>query len=106
MKILANIERRNAEKMVIKINILLAEYEIFYHNFKKINKKNKTTEFFDLNKKIEAIYNNLFVKIDEIAERILTVECAPLESYNNYLMTMRCNKKKLEIVKPMPLNLF
>lgn len=35
--------------------------------------------------KFEELYNDFFVKIDEIAERILTIGHQPLHSYTDYL---------------------
>jgi starvation-inducible DNA-binding protein len=42
----------------------------------------KVKEFFGLHIKFEEIYNALVLQIDEIAERILTLEGTPIHSYS------------------------
>ena len=49
----------------------------------KINIKGE--KFFELHLKFEELYNNLVLKIDEVAERILTLAHSPLHSYTDYL---------------------
>ncbi|HEY1038177.1 MAG TPA: ferritin-like domain-containing protein, partial [Bacteroidia bacterium] len=44
-------------------------------------------KFFELHLKFEELYNNLQLKIDEIAERILTLGNIPMHSYSEYLKT-------------------
>ena len=40
--------------------------------------------FFELHLKFEELYNDLVLKIDEIAERILTLGHAPVHTYSDY----------------------
>ncbi|MCX9458770.1 DNA starvation/stationary phase protection protein, partial [Vibrio cholerae] len=42
-------------------------------------------QFFQLHVKFEEMYNDLLLKVDEIAERILTVEAQPLHTFSDYL---------------------
>ncbi|ALB23893.1 Dps family protein [Piscirickettsia salmonis] len=42
-------------------------------------------QFFELHAKFEEIYNNLLTKVDEIAERILTLGESPVHAYSIYL---------------------
>ena len=42
-------------------------------------------KFFELHDKFEELYTDALVKIDEIAERILTMGYSPLRSYTTYL---------------------
>ena len=37
--------------------------------------------------KFEELYNNIFLKIDEVAERVLTLGYTPLHTYQDYLST-------------------
>ena len=41
--------------------------------------------FFELHVKFEELYNDGAIKIDEVAERILTIEATPLHSFTDYL---------------------
>jgi starvation-inducible DNA-binding protein len=47
-----------------------------------------------LHDKFEELYNDAFVKIDEIAERILTLEGEPLHTYTDYLKTTEISEAK------------
>ncbi len=42
-------------------------------------------KFFELHLKFEELYDNLVIKIDEIAERILTLQGAPMHTFSEYL---------------------
>lgn len=43
--------------------------------------------FFDLHEKFEELYNDARIKIDEIAERILTLRFHPMNKLEDYLKT-------------------
>ncbi len=68
-----------------KLNQLLANYQIFYINTRGFHWNIKGEKFFELHAKFEELYNDHFIKIDEIAERILTLGQTPLHSYQDYL---------------------
>lgn len=44
----------------------------------------KGDKFFELHVKFEELYNDLLLKIDEIAERILTLGHTPIHNYSEY----------------------
>jgi starvation-inducible DNA-binding protein len=44
----------------------------------------KGEKFFELHLKFEELYNDLLLKIDEVAERILTLGYAPNHRYSDY----------------------
>lgn len=68
-----------------KLNQLLANYQILYINARGFHWNIKGSNFFELHSKFEEIYTDLQTKIDEIAERILTLGFTPLHSYSDYL---------------------
>lgn len=68
-----------------KLNLLLAQYSIFYQNTRGFHWNIKGLHFFELHSKFEELYNDLFLKIDEIAERILTLGYLPNYKYSDYL---------------------
>ena len=68
-----------------KLNILLANYSVFYQNTRGAHWNIKGDQFFELHLKFEELYTDLQVKIDEVAERILTLAHSPLHSYTDYL---------------------
>lgn len=67
-----------------KLNALLANYSLFYQNTRGYHWNIKGEKFFELHLKFEELYNNLLLKIDEIAERILTLGAAPEHRYSAY----------------------
>ena len=44
----------------------------------------KGDKFFELHAKFEELYNDALIKIDEIAERILTLGYSPVHSFTDY----------------------
>jgi starvation-inducible DNA-binding protein len=67
-----------------KLNHLLANFSIFYMNVRGFHWNIRGEKFFELHLKFEEIYNDLQVKIDEIAERILTLGFTPAHAYSTY----------------------
>ena len=68
-----------------KLNLLLANYQLFYMNARGFHWNIKGDKFFELHLKFEELYNDALLKIDEIAERILTLGYTPLHTYTDYL---------------------
>ena len=64
---------------------LLANYSTFYQNGRAYHWNIKGEKFFELHLKFEELYNDLFQKIDEVAERILTLGHAPGHKFSEYL---------------------
>ncbi len=77
-----------------KLNELLANYQVFYMNTRAFHWNIKGNKFFELHLKFEELYNDLLVKIDEIAERILTLDFTPLHTYSNYLEVSKIEESK------------
>ena len=67
-----------------KLNRLLANYQLFYMNARGFHWNIKGDKFFELHVKFEELYNDSILKIDEIAERILTLGFTPLHTYSDY----------------------
>ena len=81
------LDAEKSAKLAVLLNDLLANYSIFYQNVRGYHWNIKGDKFFELHTKFEELYNDLFVKIDEVAERILTLGRAPLHKYSGYLET-------------------
>ncbi|MEN8249111.1 MAG: Dps family protein [Bacteroidota bacterium] len=79
-------------KIANDLNNLLANYQIYYQNLRGFHWNIKGKHFFELHVKFEELYNDAAIKIDEIAERILTIEGTPLHSFADYI-----EKAKLEV---------
>lgn len=81
------LDAKKSEKLAEKLNILMANYSIFYQNTRGYHWNIKGDKFFELHLKFEELYNNLLLKIDEIAERILTLGHTPDHRYSAYKKT-------------------
>lgn len=67
------------------LNELLADYQIFYINTRGYHWNVKGEKFFELHLKFEELYTDLQIKIDEVAERILTLGHTPMHSFSDFL---------------------
>ncbi|TXE11619.1 DNA starvation/stationary phase protection protein [Seonamhaeicola algicola] len=82
--------KMNDEKLlnvVVELNILLADYHVYYQKLRSNHWNITGKNFFDLHEKFEEMYNDAKVKIDEIAERILTLKHHPMSKFQDYLKT-------------------
>lgn len=68
-----------------KLNALLATYQIHYQNLRALHWNVKGVNFFELHLKYEELYTRTQVIIDDLAERILTLEWTPLHRFQDYL---------------------
>jgi starvation-inducible DNA-binding protein len=73
-----------SKKLAAKLNELLANYSFFYQNTRGYHWNIKGEKFFELHVKFEELYNDLFLKIDEVAERILTLGHNPGHNFSEY----------------------
>jgi len=78
------LDSAEAYKLAEKLNLLLANYSIFYQNVRGYHWNIKGQKFFELHLKFEELYNDLLLKIDEVAERILTLGHSPNHRYSTY----------------------
>ncbi len=66
------------------LNVLLANFQTYYQNLRGIHWNIRGRSFFDLHVKFEELYNDANIKVDEIAERILTLGATPYHTFNDY----------------------
>ena len=83
------LDSSKGEELASKLNELLANYSIFYQNTRGYHWNIKGQKFFELHLKFEELYNDLLLKIDEIAERILTLGHTPNHNYSDYKTTSK-----------------
>ena len=79
------LDQAKTKDLSLELNDLLANYSIFYQNIRGFHWKITGSKFFELHLKFEELYNDFFVKIDDIAERILTLGYLPEHNFSNYL---------------------
>lgn len=79
------IDTKMADKLANMLNNLLANYQVFYTNVRGFHWNIKGEKFFELHVKFEELYDDINLKVDEIAERILTLGFQPNHAFTNYL---------------------
>ena len=94
MNNLIGINKEKSIELVSKLNDLLANYQLFYQNLRGLHWNIKGREFFELHLKFEEYYDDAVVKVDEIAERILTLEGEPFHTFTDYLKVSEIKEEK------------
>lgn len=79
--------------VVVEMNILLADYHVYYQKLRSNHWNIVGRNFFDLHEKFEDMYNDARIKIDEIAERILTLRYHPMSQMEDYLKSSTIKEK-------------
>lgn len=85
---------QKATELAEMLNSLLANYSIFYQNTRGYHWNIRGEKFFELHLKFEELYNDLIIKIDEIAERILTLGATPNHNYSDYKKDAKITESK------------
>merc|ERR1712174_165784 len=78
-------DKQKTTEIVTLLNKLLASYQTFYQNLRGIHWNIKGKRFFELHAKFEELYLDANVKIDDIAERILTLDGVPFHTLQHYV---------------------
>ena len=76
---------QGSEQMAEQLNTLLANFQLHYQNLRGLHWNLRGRDFFELHVKFEEFYNDAQVKIDDLAERILTMGFTPKHTYSSYL---------------------
>ena len=88
------LNEKKSKELAKGLKSLLAEYSVFYQNVRGYHWNIKGEKFFELHVKFEELYNNLVLKIDEIAERVLTLGETPNHQFSVYLKTAEIKEAK------------
>jgi len=76
---------KESEVIVNELNILLSNFQVYYQNLRGIHWNIRGKRFFDLHVKFEELYTDSQIKVDLIAERVLTVGGTPLHTFEDYM---------------------
>ena len=79
------LDENKTKEIANDLNQLLANFQLYYQNLRGIHWNIKGKRFFDLHVKFEELYNDANLKVDEIAERILTLGVTPLHTFDDYI---------------------
>jgi starvation-inducible DNA-binding protein len=77
--------KNDTEELVIKLNYLLSNFQVYYQILRGLHWNIQGKNFFELHLKFEEFYTDSQVKIDLIAERILTLGGKPLHTFSDYV---------------------
>ena len=84
-----NLNEARVANVVTALQNLLADFQIYYTNLRGFHWEIKGRGFFVLHEKFESLYDDTATKVDEIAERILTLGGTPENKYSGYLKLAR-----------------
>lgn len=84
-----NLNEARVANVVTALQNLLADFQIYYTNLRGFHWEIKGRGFFVLHEKFESMYDDTATKVDEIAERILTLGDTPENKYSGYLKLAR-----------------
>lgn len=76
---------QDSKEMAEQLNILLSNFQVYYQSLRGLHWNIRGRRFFELHLKFEELYNDAQLKIDMIAERILTLGEHPLHTFEDYL---------------------
>ncbi|MGJ8660871.1 MAG: Dps family protein [Bacteroidota bacterium] len=79
------LSHEKSKVLAVQLNDLLANYQIFYMNVRGFHWNIKGPKFFEFHVKFEELYNDLLLKIDEIAERTVTLGYTPMHAFSDYI---------------------
>lgn len=79
------LETSKTKELTKDLNNLLSNFQIYYQNLRGIHWNIKGKRFFDLHLKFEELYTDANVKVDLVAERILTLGETPFHTFNDYI---------------------
>lgn len=80
-----NLDKNKTEKTVYELNVLLADYHLYYQKLRNFHWNITGSNFFELHEKFEMMYDDAKIKIDELAERILTLRHRPVSNISEYI---------------------
>ncbi|MFQ2194470.1 Dps family protein [Aeromonas jandaei] len=94
MKSPIGLDTAQSQALAAELNKLLASYQILYMNVRGFHWNIRGNQFFELHLKFEEIYNDLLLKVDALAERILTLDSVPLHSFSDYIKVSAIPEQK------------
>jgi len=79
------LDEKKTVNTVKELNVLLADYHLYYQKLRNFHWNVMGKNFFDLHVKFEELYEDAKTKVDEIAERILTLRFQPTSNLSDYM---------------------
>src|SRR5690625_4841359 len=101
-----NLDKEKVKLTVNELNILLADYHMYYQKLRNFHWNVVGPHFFSLHQQFEDMYEDAKTTVDEIAERILTLRFQPTSNFSDYLKMSSLkeasgNTKDVDMVKKL-----
>ena len=90
-------DEKATSNTVQELNVLLADYHLYYQKLRNYHWNVIGKNFFDLHEKFEELYDDAKLKVDEIAERILTLRYQPTSNLSEYLQISNLKESKSDL---------
>jgi starvation-inducible DNA-binding protein len=84
-----NIDKEKILPVVAELNVLLADYHVYYQKLRNFHWNVLGKNFFDLHTKFEEMYDETKINIDEVAERIVALKYHPISRLSDYIEISR-----------------
>ncbi|MFN4762627.1 Dps family protein [Gillisia sp. Q332] len=91
------LDEKKTSNTVKELNTLLADYHLYYQKLRNFHWNVIGKNFFDLHEKFEELYDDAKLKVDDIAERILTLRFQPTSNLSEYLKASNIKESKSDI---------
>ena len=91
------LDEKKTANTVKELNILLADYHLYYQNLRNFHWNVIGKNFFVLQEKFEELYDDAKLKVDDIAERILTLRFQPTSNLSDYLKASNIKESESDI---------
>lgn len=91
------LDTKKTTNTVKELNVLLADYHLYYQKLRNFHWNVMGKNFFDLHVKFEELYDDAKLKVDEIAERILTLRFQPDSNLSDYLKVSQIKESPSDI---------
>ena len=101
-----NLDKKKTTATAKELNVLLADYHLYYQKLRNFHWNVVGHNFFNLHIQFEEMYEDAKMKVDEIAERILTLRFQPTSNFSDYLKMSSIKEasedtKDLDMVKKL-----
>jgi len=83
--------------VVEQLNLLLADYNLYYQKLRNFHWNVSGEHFFTLHVQFEDMYEDAKTKVDNIAERILTLRHHPTSNFSDYLKISHIEESPSEL---------
>lgn len=79
------LDKSTSKDLSNDLNVLLANLQLYYQNLRGVHWNVRGSQFFQLHAKFEELYLDAQERVDEVAERILTLGGTPLHTFEDYI---------------------